>query len=98
MMDEVYLDIPAVEENIRKMREGIDQLKEVVGNINGEADDVLNHWKGAAQEAYMDQYNQLRSAMTTDVPDAVEGMIDFLEKFLNDMIELDRNAASSLRG
>ena len=97
-MDELYLDIPALEENIRKMREGIDQLKEVVGKINSEADDVLNHWKGDTQGAYMDQYNQLRSAMTTDVPDAVTGMIDFLEKFLNDMIELDRNAASSLRG
>lgn len=97
-MDEVYLNIPALEENIRKMREGIDQLKEVVGKINSEADDVLNHWKGAAQVAYMEQYNQLRSAMTTDVPDAVDGMITFLENFVKDMESRDRDAASSLRG
>lgn len=97
-MDEVYLNIPALEENIRKMREGIDQLKEVVGKINSEADDALNHWKGAAQVAYMEQYNQLRSAMTTDVPDAVDGMITFLENFVKDMESRDRDAASSLRG
>ena len=97
-MDEVYLNVPALEENIKKMREGIDQLKEVVGKINSEADDVLNHWKGAAQVAYMEQYNQLGSAMTTDVPDAVDGMITFLENFVKDMESRDRDAASSLRG
>ena len=90
--------LDGMENNIKDMKSGLEQCAEAVKKINDAVDDSPNNWEGAAQTAYMEQYNTLRSAMTKDVPDAVEGMIDFLENFLNDMIERDRDAASSLRG
>lgn len=95
---EVYLNIPELEGNIKKMREELNQFREVVGNINKEADDVFTHWKGAAQTAYMEKYDKLRSIMEKDTPNAVDDMITFLENFVKDMESRDRDAASSLRG
>lgn len=97
-MDEVYVNIGGLEKNISSMRTGLNQFKEAVATISKAVDDSPHNWKGATQTAYMDQYNDLRSVLTKDVPDAVDGMINFLEKFLNDMVERDRDAASSLRG
>lgn len=96
--DEMILKWAGLEQNIEDMKRGLEQFVEAVNKINKAVDDSPNNWKGATQTAYMEQYNNLRSAMTKDVPDAVEGMINFLEKFLNDMIERDRDAANSLRG
>lgn len=96
--DRMTLDRTGLTENIKDMKRGLEQFIEAVGIINNAVDDSPNNWEGATQTAYMEQYNNLRSAMTKDVPDAVDGMINFLEKFLNDMIERDRDAASSLRG
>lgn len=96
--DRMVLKLDGLEQNIKDMKSGLEQFIEAVGIINNAVDDSPNNWEGATQTAYMEQYNNLRSAMTKDVPDAVDGMINFLEKFLNDMIERDRDAASSLRG
>ena len=96
--DRMVLKLDGLEQNIKDMKSGLEQFAEAVKKINDAVDDSPNNWEGAAQTAYMEQYNNLRSAMTKDVPDAVDGMINFLEKFLNDMIERDRDAASSLRG
>ena len=96
--DRMTLDRTGLTENIKDMKRGLEQFIEAVGIINNAVDDSPNNWEGATQTAYMEQYNNLRSAMTKDVPDAVDGMINFLEKFLNDMIERDRDAANSLRG
>ena len=45
----------------------------------------------------MDRYNELRTALTKDVPDSVQGMIDFMQQFLNSMMEGDESGASGLR-
>ena len=96
--DRMTLDRTGLTENIKDMKRGLEQFIEAVEIINNAVDDSPNNWEGATQTAYMEQYNNLRSAMTKDVPDAVDGMINFLEKFLSDMIERDRDAANSLRG
>ena len=96
--DEMILRWAELEQNIEDMKSGLEQFVEAVNKINKAVDDSPNNWKGATQTAYMEQYNDLRTAMTKDVPDAVEGMITFLENFMKDIESRDRDAASSLRG
>lgn len=45
----------------------------------------------------MERYNELRTALTKDVPESVQGMIDFMQTFLNNMMEGDESGASGLR-
>ena len=47
---------------------------------------------------HLDRYNDLRSVITTDIPESVQGMIDFMENFLNNMMDGDAQGASGLRG
>lgn len=96
--DEMILRWSELKQNVKDMQSGLEQFVEAVNKINKAVDDSPNNWKGATQTAYMEQYNDLRTAMTKDVPDAVEGMITFLENFMKDIESRDRDAASSLRG
>lgn len=96
--DRMILKWAELKQNIEDMKRGLEQFVEAVNKINKAVDDSPNNWEGATQTAYMEQYNDLRTAMTKDVPDAVNGMITFLENFMKDIESRDRDAASSLRG
>lgn len=97
MANVLYLDRMGLESDIKTMRSGLDAFNAAVKTINGGVDAAPEHWQGATQTAYMDRYNELRTTLTTDVPEAVQGMIDFMESFLNSMMEGDESGASGLR-
>lgn len=40
---------------------------------------------------------EIATALTNDVPESVQGMIDFMLTFLNNVMEGDESGASSLR-
>jgi len=97
MENVLYLNRSGLEEDIKKMRDGLEAFNDAVKVINAGVDAAPEDWKGATQTAYMDRYNELRTALTKDVPESVQGMIDFMESFLNNMMEGDESGASGLR-
>ena len=96
--EELYVNKPGLEENVRNMREGLEQLNAAVKRINKAVDESPNNWKGATQTAYMQQYNDLRKTITNDVPEAVDGMAKFMDDFLHKMIEADSEIAGGMGG
>ena len=97
MADVLYLNRPALEQDIRTMKSGLEAFNEAVRMINSGVDAAPEHWKGATETAYMERYNELRTALTRDVPESVQGMIEFMQGFLNSMMEGDASGASGLR-
>ncbi len=97
MANILYLDREGLEIDIKTMRDGLEAFNSAVKIINSGVDAAPEHWQGATQTAYMDRYNELRTALTKDVPESVQGMIDFMENFLNSMMEGDESGASGLR-
>jgi len=97
MADILYLNRPGLEADIKSMKEGLEAFVQAVSSINAGVDAAPNDWKGATQTAYMDKYNELRPTLTKDVPEAVEGMIEFMQNFLNSMMDSDESGASGLR-
>jgi len=97
MANVLYLDREGLESDIKTMRTGLEAFAEAVRTINSGVDAAPEHWQGATQTAYMERYNELRTALTKDVPESVQGMIDFMENFLNSMMEGDASGASGLR-
>ncbi len=97
MENVLYLNRSGLEADIQKMREGLDAFNQAVVTINTGVDSAPEDWKGATQTAYMERYNELRIALTKDVPESVQGMIDFMQSFLNNMMEGDESGASGLR-
>ena len=97
MENVLYLNRSGLEDDIKKMHDGLEAFNEAVKVINAGVDAAPEHWKGATQTAYMDRYNELRTALTKDVPESVQGMIDFMQTFLNNMMEGDESGASGLR-
>ena len=97
MADVLYLNRPGLEEDIKKMKNGLDAFNDAVKIINEGVDAAPEDWKGATETAYMERYNELRTALTKDVPESVQGMIDFMQTFLNNMMEGDESGASGLR-
>lgn len=96
--DGMILRWAGLEQNIKDMKSGLEQFVEAVNKINEAVDDSPNNWEGATQTAYMEQYNELKPKLTKDVPDAVNGMITFLENFMKNMKSCDEDAAHSIRG
>ena len=97
MSDVLYLNRPGLERDIKKMKDGLEAFNNAVTTINAGVDAAPEDWKGATQTAYMERYNALRTALTKDVPESVQGMIDFMQTFLNNMMEGDESGASGLR-
>ena len=97
MADILYLNRPGLEADIKKMRDGLAAFNQAVESINAGVDAAPEDWKGATQSAYLERYNELRTSLTKDVPEAVQGMIDFMQSFLNSMMEGDESGASGLR-
>ena len=97
MANILYLDREGLEIDIKTMRDGLEAFNSAVKIINSGVDAAPENWQGATQTAYMDRYNELRTALTKDVPESVQGMIDFMENFLNSMMEGDESGASGLR-
>lgn len=94
----LYLNQSGLEADVQKMKDGLEDFQSAVRVINEGVDAAPEDWKGATQTAYLDRYNELRSVITKDIPESVQGMIEFIEKFLNNMMESDTQGASSLRG
>ena len=97
MENVLYLNRSGLEADIQKMKDGLDAFNQAVSTINAGVDAAPEDWKGATQTAYMERYNELRTALTKDVPESVQGMIDFMQTFLNNMMEGDESGASGLR-
>ena len=97
MSDVLYLNRPGLESDIKKMKDGLEAFNNAVTTINAGVDAAPEDWKGATQTAYMERYNELRTALTKDVPESMQGMIDFMQTFLNNMMEGDESGASGLR-
>lgn len=97
MEDVFYLNRPGLEADIQKMKDGLEAFNQGVSTINAGVDAAPEDWKGATQTAYMERYNELRTALTKDVPESVQGMIDFMQQFLNNMMEGDESGAAGLR-
>ena len=97
MENVLYLNRSGLEADIQKMKDGLDAFNQAVATINAGVDAAPEDWKGATQTAYMERYNELRTALTKDVPESVQGMIDFMQTFLNNMMEGDESGAAGLR-
>ena len=97
MADVLDLNRSGLEEDINAMKRGLEAFQQAVSTINSGVDAAPNDWKGATQTAYMDKYNELRSTLTTTVPESVQGMIDFMQGFLDSMMDSDESGASGLR-
>ena len=97
MENVLYLNRSGLEGDIKKMREGLEAFNQAVSTINAGVDAAPEDWKGATQTAYLERYNELRTTLTKDVPEAVDGMIEFMQSFLNSMMEGDESGASGLR-
>lgn len=95
--DVLYVDKPGLESDVSKMKHGLENFISAVSEINAGVDATPSHWKGVTKEAYFDRYNELRNTLQKDVPDAVDGMIKFLEDFIKNMAESDSGAAAALR-
>lgn len=93
----LYLNREGLESDIKTMREGLEAFEAAVKTINRGVDAAPEHWKGATETAYLERYNELRVTLEKDVPDAVQGMIDFMQNFLQGMMEGDESGASGLR-
>ena len=97
MANVLYLDRQGLENDIVTMKRGLEAFNEAVQTINSGVDAAPEHWQGATETAYMERYEQLRTALIKDAPESVQGMIDFMQNFLNSMMEGDESGASSLR-
>lgn len=93
----LYLDRSGLESDIAMMTRGLEAFQEAVRTINQGVDAAPEHWRGATQTAYMDTYNDLRDVLTKQVPDSVQGMISYMQQFLNDMMSNDETGAARLR-
>ncbi len=72
----------------------IDNLTELNSIVTG----VTDNWEGAAQTAYLDNFNELLGQFKESFPPAIQGLGEQMNATADSLEEADEQIASAFRG
>ncbi len=75
-----------------------DQCMEILASMKSKVDEVAGNWEGAAQNAFVAQFEELYKNISEALPQTVDGIATMLESSANTIEQADAQIASSLKG
>ncbi len=75
-----------------------DQCMEILAFMKSKVDEVAGNWEGAAQNAFVAQFEELYKNISEALPQTVDGIATMLESSANTIEQADAQIASSLKG
>lgn len=99
MADYIRMTPSELEEAAKTIRIEQGNIDDAVKRINSLVTTIEGNWDGAAQQAFIAQYNdQIRSLLETTVPEVLEGVATELETAATTLRDTDEQLASAMRG
>lgn len=75
-----------------------EQCMEILASMKSKVDEVAGNWEGAAQNAFVAQFEELYKNISEALPQTVDGISNMLESSATTIEEADAQIASALRG
>lgn len=75
-----------------------EQFMEILESMNSKVQEVVGNWEGAAQNAFVAQFEELYRNIRESLPNTVEGITTMLQNSAQALEDADSQIASTLRG
>lgn len=75
-----------------------EQCLEILSSMKSKVDEVTGNWEGAAQNAFVAQFEELYKNIGETLPQTVDGIASMLDRSADTIEQADAQIASALRG
>lgn len=81
------------------LRQRLEAINQEVSQLKSKVDDVVSRWEGAAQQSFINQFeNEMYPILRDTLPDVIEGISLELDSAANAIRETDESLASAFSG
>lgn len=81
------------------LRQRLDIINQEVQSIKSKIDDIVSRWEGAAQQSFVNQFeNEMYPILRDTLPQVLEGVASELDAAANALRDTDQNLASAFGG
>lgn len=81
------------------LRQRLDAINEEISSLKNKIDDVSSRWEGAAQQSFIDQFeNEMYPILRDTLPQVIEGIASELDATAKAIIDTDGGLANAFKG
>lgn len=99
MAERIMMTPQELNDGANHLRSCLEAINEQVKSLKSRVDDVCSRWEGAAQQSFINQFeNQMFPILRDTLPQVVEGVANELDAAANAIRETDESIASAFKG
>lgn len=81
------------------LKQCLENINQQVNDLKNKVDDVCSRWEGAAQQSFINQFeNDMYPILRDTLPQVIEGVANELDAAANAIRETDESIASAFNG
>lgn len=99
MADRIMMTPQELNDGATHLRQCLGRINEEVTSIKNKIDDIASRWEGAAQQAFIAQFeNDMYPILRDTLPQVLEGISSELDAAANAIRETDESIAGAFKG
>lgn len=99
MAERIMMTPQELNDGAEFIRLRLDAINQEVGSLKSKIDDIVSRWEGAAQQSFINQFeNDLYPILRDTMPQVIEGIEKELDAAANAIRDTDASLASAFKG
>ncbi len=99
MADRVMMTPQELNDGATFLRQRLDAINQEVQQVKNKIDDVTSRWEGAAQQSFINQFeNDMYPILRDTLPQVIDGVAQELDAAANAIRDTDESLASAFNG
>ncbi len=99
MADRVMMTPQELNDGATYLRDRLDAINQEVQQVKNKIDDVTSRWEGAAQQSFINQFeNEMYPILRDTLPQVIDGVAQELDAAANAIRDTDESLASAFNG
>ncbi len=99
MADRVMMTPQELNDGATYLRDRLDAINQEVQQVKNKIDDVTSRWEGAAQQSFINQFeNDMYPILRDTLPQVIDGVAQELDAAANALRDTDESLASAFNG
>lgn len=99
MAERIMMTPQELNDGANFLRQRLEAIEQEVNQLKSKIDDVASRWEGAAQQAFINQFeNEMYPILRDTLPQVVDGVAQELDVAANTIRETDESLANAFSG
>ncbi len=99
MADRIMMTPQELNDGAAFLRQRLDAINQEVGMLKNKIDDIISRWEGAAQQSFVNQFeNDMYPILRDTLPQVIDGVASELDAAANAIRDTDQSLASAFKG